>query len=111
LVEIPEHRLTVLRAGRPSERPAEMLGSAPMRRLIDTFRTQFDRVVIDSSPALVSDPVAVASLVDRVLLVVRAGATTRPSIARAIGVLGPSTLLGLVFIDSATPQAPYRRSA
>jgi capsular exopolysaccharide synthesis family protein len=111
LVEIPDHRLTVLRAGRACERPAEMLGSAPMRRLVDTFRTQFDRVVIDSSPALVSDPVAVASLVDRVLLVVRAGVTTRPSIARTIGAFGPSKLLGLVFNDSAEPQAQYRRGA
>jgi capsular exopolysaccharide synthesis family protein len=111
LVEMPDHRLTVLRAGRPCERPAEMLGSAPMRRLIDTLRTQFDRVVIDSSPALVSDPVAVASLADRVLLVVRAGMTTRPSIARAIAMLGPSKLLGLVFNESAAPPAPYRQRA
>jgi capsular exopolysaccharide synthesis family protein len=113
LVEIPEHHLTVLRAGRSYERPAEMLGSAPMRRLIDTFRTQFDRIVIDSSPALVSDPVAVASLADRVLLVVRAGQTTKPAIARAIGLLGPAKLLGLVFNESAGPQQapPYRPGA
>jgi len=112
LVEIPEHRLTVLRAGRTYERPAEMLGSAPMRRLVDTFRTQFDRIVIDSSPTLVSDPVAVASLSDRVLLVVRGGHTTKPAIARAIGVLGPAKLLGLVFNESASPQqAPYRQGA
>jgi Mrp family chromosome partitioning ATPase len=90
-----------------------MLGSAPMRRLIDTFRTQFDRIVIDSSPALVSDPVAVASLADRVLLVVRAGQTTKPAIARAIGLLGPAKLLGLVFNESAGPQQapPYRPGA
>lgn len=113
LVEIPEHHLTVLRAGRTYEKPAEMLGSAPMRRLVDTFRTQFDRIVIDSSPALVSDPVAVASLADRVLLVVRAGQTTKPAIARAIGLLGPAKLLGLVFNESAGPQQapPYRPGA
>ena len=45
LVEIPEYHLTVLRAGRTYDRPAEMLGSAPMRRLVDTLRTQFDRIV------------------------------------------------------------------
>jgi capsular exopolysaccharide synthesis family protein len=112
LVEIPEHHLTVLRAGKSYERPAEMLGSAPMRRLVDTFRTQFDRIVIDSSPALVSDPVAVATISDRVLLVVRSGHTTRPAIARAVGVLGPAKLLGLVFNESAGPlQAPYRPGA
>ena len=42
---MPAYHLTVLRAGRTYDRPAEMLGSAPMRRLVDTLRTQFDRIV------------------------------------------------------------------
>ena len=112
LVAIPEHNLTVLPAGRPHDRPAELLGSAPMRRLIDTLRSQFDRIVIDSPPALVSDPAAIAPLVDRMLLVVRAGSTTRPAIARAISALGSPKLLGLVFNESgASQQGPYRASA
>lgn len=112
LVEIPEYHLTILRAGRSCERPAEMLGSAPMRRLVEQFRTQFDRIVIDSSPTMVADPVAVAALVDRLLLVVRAGQTTKPAISRAINVLGPTKLLGLVFNESVAPQQEqYRPSA
>jgi protein-tyrosine kinase len=103
LVEIPEHHLTVLRAGRSFERPAEMLGSGPMRRLIDTLRNQFDRIVVDSAPAMVSDPNAIAPLTDGLLLVVRASSTTRPAIARAIGALGSSNLLGLVLNESAAP--------
>lgn len=104
LIEIPEYRLTVLRAGRAYERPAEMLGSAPMRRLVDTLRTHFDRIVVDSASAAVADPGAVAAVVDRLLLVVRAGSTTRPAIARAMGALGASKLLGLVFNESRAPQ-------
>lgn len=103
LVEIPEHHLTVLRAGRAYERPAEMLGSTPMRRLIDTLRNQFDRIVVDSAPAAVSDPNAVAPLTDGMLLVVRASATTKPDIARAIGALGASNVLGMVLNESAAP--------
>ena len=103
LVEIPEHHLTVLRAGRSFERPAEMLGSTPMRRLIDSLRNQFDRIVIDSAPAAVSDPNAVAPLTDGMLLVVRASATTKPDIARAIGALGASNVLGMVLNESAAP--------
>jgi capsular exopolysaccharide synthesis family protein len=112
LVAIPEYNLTVLPAGRRYDRPAELLGSAPMRRLIDALRSQFDRIVVDSPPAIVSDPGAVAPLVDRLLLVVRAGSTTRPAIARALSVLGSPKLLGLVFNDSgASQRGPYRASA
>ncbi len=110
LVEIPEYHLTVLRAGRTYDRPAEMLGSAPMRRLVDTLRTQFDRIVIDSTPTTVSDPVAVAALADTLVLVVRAGATTKPAITRAIQALGAAKLLGLVFNDSDVLQ-PSRYAA
>jgi receptor protein-tyrosine kinase/non-specific protein-tyrosine kinase len=112
LIELPEHHLTVLRAGRAYERPAEMLGSGPMRHLVDTLRTQFDRVVVDSAPAMVADPGAIAPLVDGLLLVVRASATTKPAIARAISTLATSKLLGLVFNESGAPlQGQYSASA
>ena len=84
LIEIPDYRLTVLRAGRTYDRSAEMLGSAPMRRLMDTLRTEFDRIVVDSAPTTVTDPVAVLTLADSVILVVREGTTTKPAIARAV---------------------------
>jgi protein-tyrosine kinase len=103
LIEIPDHHLTVLRAGAAYERPAEMLGSAPMRRLIDTLRTQFDRVVVDSPAAEVSDPGALGPLVDGLVLVVRASMTTKPAISRAVAALASPKLLGLVFNESDAP--------
>jgi capsular exopolysaccharide synthesis family protein len=103
LIEIPDHHLTVLRAGAAYGRPAEMLGSGPMRRLIDSLRTQFDRIVVDSSCADVADPGAIAPLVDGMLLVVRASVTTKPAIARAVNALASSKLLGLVFNESEAP--------
>jgi protein-tyrosine kinase len=112
LVELPAQHLTVLRAGHTYDRPAEMLGSAPMRRLLDTLRAQFDRIVIDSAPASVADPGAIAPIVDGMLLVVRSGVTTRPAIARSIGSLPSSKLLGLVFNESGAPvDAPYGAGA
>jgi receptor protein-tyrosine kinase/non-specific protein-tyrosine kinase len=112
LLELPDYHLTVLRAGSSYDHPAEMLGSAPMRRLMDTLRTEFDRIVIDSAPAIVADPGAVAALTDGVVLVVREGVTSRPAIARAVSSLGPTTrLLGMVFNESsATPPAYAARS-
>jgi Mrp family chromosome partitioning ATPase len=83
-----------------------MLGSGPMRRLMDGLRTRFDRIVIDSAPAIVADPVALAPLADKLLLVVRAGSTTKPAIARALGALAATNLLGLVFNDSGASLPP-----
>jgi receptor protein-tyrosine kinase len=100
LIHLPDQHLTVLRAGRPQERPAELLGSGAMRRLIDTLRTQFDRVILDSAPTQVTDPAAVAPLADGLLLIVRAGHTTRPSIAHALETLPAAKILGLVFNES-----------
>jgi len=103
LVEIPGCHLTVLRAGGTYERPAEMIGSGPMRRLVDTLRTQFDRIVVDSPAADVADPGAMAPLIDGLVLVVRASVTTKPAIARAVTALASPKLLGLVFNESGTP--------
>jgi capsular exopolysaccharide synthesis family protein len=112
LIELPDHHLTILPAGRPYGRPTEMLASGPMRRLIDTLRMQFDRIVIDSAPAHLSDAAVIEPLADTVLIVVRAGLTTKPAIERAIGALGSSKLLGLVLNDSGLAErSPYGATA
>ena len=107
LIELTDYHLTVLRAGGPYDHPAEMLGSAPMKRLMDSLRSEFDRIVIDSAPTVVVDPSAVATLADGLVLVVREGLTTRPSIARAVSSLGAARLLGMVFNESTAPQPTY----
>jgi len=107
LIELPDYHLTVLRAGGSYDHPAEMLGSAPMRRLMDSLRTEFDRIVIDSAPAIVADPGAVAPLADGLVLVVREGVTSKPAIARAVSSLGAARLLGMVFNESSAPQTTY----
>jgi capsular exopolysaccharide synthesis family protein len=104
LIELPDQHLSVLRAGASYGRSAEMLGSGPMRRLVDSLRTQFDRIVVDSPCADVADPGAIAPLVDGLLLVVRASVTTKPAIARAVSALSSPKLLGLVFNESEAPS-------
>jgi Mrp family chromosome partitioning ATPase len=83
-----------------------------MRRLVDSLRTQFDRIVVDSAPTTVADAGAVAPLSDGLLLVVRASTTTTPAISRAIATLASAKLLGLVFNESSAPvQEEYAVSA
>jgi capsular exopolysaccharide synthesis family protein len=102
LVTLEEHQVTILPAGNVPAHPAELLGTTAMRRLMETLRSQFDRVVIDTAPATpLADVSILAPLVDRVLLVVRAGVTTKPSIHDAVSSIDPSKLLGFVLNETA----------
>jgi capsular exopolysaccharide synthesis family protein len=101
LVALPDYHLTVLPAGMLPSNPAELLGSAAMRRLLDTLRTRFDRILIDVPPvAPLADLHILAPLVDGLLMIVRAGITPRPAIERALSGLDQSKVLGLVLNES-----------
>jgi protein-tyrosine kinase len=100
LVTLPGHRLQVLPAGAVHTQPTELLGSTPMRRLIEGLRRHFDRVVIDTAPAQSADTGALESCFDGALVVVRAGRTARPAIERALASIPPAKLVGMVLNDS-----------
>ena len=73
-----------------------------MRRTIDTLRSRFDRVVVDSPAAApLADVGILAPLVDSMLLVVRAGVTPKPAIHDAVSAIEPSKLLGVVLNEAA----------
>jgi capsular exopolysaccharide synthesis family protein len=97
LVSLEGHELTVLPAGQPPAHPAELLGSTAMRRTLQTLRSQFDRVIVDAPAAApLADVGILTPLVDSVVLVVQAGATTKPAIHDAVAAIGPSKVLGVV---------------
>jgi capsular exopolysaccharide synthesis family protein len=102
LVSLSEYRLIALPAGKAHDRPAELLGSEPMRRLMEGLARRFDRVLVDTTAAHFADAGVVEALADGVLLVVRAGRTSRPAIARALGLVPRTKLLGLVLNDART---------
>ena len=80
--------LTFLPAGNCPRHPAELLGSRQMTAMIESWRQQFDYVLIDTPPAmLVTDAVALSPKVDAVIVVVRFGVTNRLSISRTIRLL------------------------
>lgn len=101
LVHLPAHHLTVLPAGAPPGHPAELLGSAAMRRVLDTLRTRFDWILIDMPPvAPLADLHIVAPMADGVLMIVRAGVTPKPAIEQALAGLDMSKVLGLVLNEA-----------
>lgn len=92
-------RLDVLTAGPTPPNPAEMVGSARMRALLQTLRERYDFVVLDSPPTLpVTDSVVLARDADGVVLVVKGHDTPRELARRARDLLVASGahLLGAV---------------
>src|SRR4029078_9696011 len=101
LIHIEPHHLTLLPSGRIPTHPAELLGSAAMRRGLDTRCTRSDRILIDMPPvAPLADLHIVAPMADALLMIVRAGVTPRPAIERALAGLDTAKVLGLVLNES-----------
>jgi len=108
LVGLPGHGLTILPSGIIPMHPAELLGSAAMRRVIDTLRSRFDRILIDMPPVAPLADVAIASsMADGILMIVRAGVTPKPAIERALSGLDMAKVLGLVLNDAGETGAKY----
>jgi len=101
LLAIDEHYITVLPAGKVPAHPAELLGTTAMRRVIETLRARFDRVVVDAPAAgPLADVRILTPLVDSVLLVVRSALTSKPSIHDAVSALDRAKLLGFLLNDA-----------
>lgn len=81
--------LSVLTAGGRVANPAEVLATPRMRELIKEALLTYDRLVIDTAPALaVSDSLLLAPHVDVTCLVLRSFKTPRKTFARALKALG-----------------------
>jgi protein-tyrosine kinase len=108
VIHLTEH-LSVLTAGRPDSDPMGVLASEKMHRVLADAAVAFDWVVIDTPPvALLSDAHLLASLVDTVVLVVRAGATPLEAIRTATVAVGRDRILGVVLNSAEQPRGnPY----
>jgi capsular exopolysaccharide synthesis family protein len=76
--------LWVIPAGPMPPNPADLVHSEAFVRFIQSLTEKFDRVVVDSPPALVTDPVILSTRVDATLLVVRPKKTRREAARRAL---------------------------
>lgn len=103
--------LSVLTSGPIPPNPAELLDGAHFRALLDKLSERYDRVLLDSPPAVpVTDPAVLSTQVDGVVLVVRFGETGRDAVRRAakhvLDVGG--RLIGVILNDIDTTQKGYR---
>jgi protein-tyrosine kinase len=103
-----EH-LDVITAGRAVEQPTEVFDSSAIHKLLEEVRFYYDLILVDCAPVLpVSDPMLLASEMDGVLLVVKAGATQREVVKRAVTLLQSSrtNFMGIV-LNNFTNILPY----
>ena len=95
--EVPN--LDILPCGPMPPNPAELLHTDRFRQILAQCRNNYDRVILDSPPiGPVTDPAIIGSVTDGVVLVLRAGHTTREAAKFARRQLGDAgaRILGLV---------------
>lgn len=102
-----DEQLLVLTSGKMPPNPSELLGSQRMQELVRELEEWADWVVIDTPPLLaVADGAAVARWADGVLLVSRAGVSTRETADKGAEMLGNvgAKVIGVVVSGSAEAQ-------
>ncbi len=83
-----DEQLLILTAGKMPPNPSELLGSTKMQEIIESLEEWADWVIIDTPPVLaVADPVSVARWVDGVLMVSKAGESTREAADKSVELL------------------------
>lgn len=83
LVHQVEPNLSVMLAGPLPPNPAELLGSEQAKRLVAEAVERYDQVIFDTAPCLVvTEPSVLSTIVDGVIIVIRAGSNTYGMIQR-----------------------------
>ncbi|HUF51503.1 MAG TPA: polysaccharide biosynthesis tyrosine autokinase [Longimicrobiales bacterium] len=103
-VELPNLRARIdfLTGGVHPPNPAELLGSARMKELVQQCRERYDVVLLDAPPLnLVTDASLMGTVADGVLVVVRSGVTRGDALAFAMDQLEAvrAPVLGLILND------------
>lgn len=93
------HHLMVLGSGATPPNPSELLGSEPMKAVLEDLRGRFDYVIIDASPLLpVTDAAVLSTMVDGTVMISGAGIVNREQLVAALDSLDAvnANVLGLV---------------
>ena len=104
----------LLPAGSPPANPLELMQSGKFQSLVEELSTTFDWILIDSPPIM---PLADTSLLmktsDGVLMVVREGVSEKDPLKKAMEMIPPAQMLGVVLNSSSSSDSKryYQRYA
>ena len=84
-----------------------ILGVSKLEQSLEQMRSLYEVIVIDSPPHSLATGRVLASIADRLLIVVRAGQTRRSALEEVLGGLEPSKLVGFVLNYTRNSKEPY----
>jgi succinoglycan biosynthesis transport protein ExoP len=90
--------LDILPAGPPSRRAADLIGKG-LQQALEEASLRYDLIILDAPPLLgFAEPLQMATAVDGVIVVTRAGETSRKAVSSVVGTLNRlrATVLGVV---------------
>jgi capsular exopolysaccharide synthesis family protein len=95
-------------AGVTPENPIEIMQSGRLTQLIEQLEAMFDWIIIDTPPVRpLADTPLWMKMADGVLLVTREGVCEKKQLERAIEVIEPSTMLGVVVNSCSSNEQKY----
>jgi succinoglycan biosynthesis transport protein ExoP len=105
----PEIKYSIITSGELPPNPSELLESERMTKILDYLASKNDNVIIDSSPAIVSDPIILSTKVDGVLVVVEPGKSKIDPVRAMIEQLqrAGARIVGVVFNPIARKKSGY----
>ena len=101
--------LDLITAGQAVPHPTELFDSKAIGSFTNELKFYYDLIIVDTPPVIpVSDPMMLAQELDGALLVVKAGATAREVVARAVDIMSANSanLLGVV-LNNVKGSLPY----
>lgn len=110
----PDTTLSVLPTGRASDSPPELLEGSTFRGLLGQLETQYDMILIDAPPALLtSDSQLLSKHVDAIAVIVQAGTDKRGMLGRMLGQLDGqrADVLGVILNGVKSSAGGYFRKS
>jgi protein-tyrosine kinase len=100
--------LWFLPAGVTPENPLELMQSGRLQQLLEQLEGFFDWIIIDTPPIRpLADTPLWMKMADGVLLVTREGVCEKKQLERAVEVIDPSTMLGVVVNSCSSNEHKY----
>ena len=100
--------LWFLPAGMTPENPLEVMQSGRLQQLLEQLDASFDWMIVDTPPVRpLADTPLWMKLADGVLLVTREGVCEKKQLERALEVIDPATMLGVVVNSCSTNEQKY----
>ncbi len=101
--------ITVIPSGEIPPNPTELLASERMTQILDQLSENYDVVILDSPPSIVTDPVVLSARVDGVIMIIEPGKTKIDSAQAMLEQLHRSgaRILGVVLNPIARKAAHY----